>query len=65
MISLGIELFECLIIWLANMGILGNISVNSKSVKIAIVALYKLIACHSGLVEFTRLLKSCKAKSSA
>ena len=44
------------------MGILGNISVNSKSVKIAIVALYKLIACHSGLVEFTRLLKSCKAK---
>ncbi len=65
MISLGIELFECLIIWLVNMGILGNISVNSKSVKIAIVALYKLIACHSGLVEFTRLLKSCKAKSSA
>lgn len=47
------------------MGILGNISVNSKSVKIAIVALYKLIACHSGLIEFTRLLKSCKAKSSA
>ena len=65
MISLGIELFECLIIWLVNMGFLGNISVNSKSVKIAIVALYKLIACHSGLVEFTRLLKSCKAKSSA